>query len=117
MDAQQAELEGRLEELLKQASAVATELQSREQGSGVPHFDQIETAAHDVGQRVSRMIQTERVRDVAADVPDQMRCPDCGRVCSVRTENRDVLSVDGHIELTENVAECGHCRHSFFSGT
>ena len=117
MDAKQTKLETRLEDLLRQASVVATELQSHEQGGGVPHFDQIETAAHEVGQRVSRMVQIERSRDVAAELPDSARCPDCQRVCSVRTEIREVLSIDGTIELTENVAECAHCRQSFFPGT
>lgn len=114
MDATQRKLEKKLKGLLAQASAVATELQRLEQGSGVPHFDQIELPAHALGQRFSRMIQSERARDVAAACEAEAACPDCGQKCRTQTKSRQVHSQDGPLELLEVVAKCRRCRRSFF---
>lgn len=114
MDAKRTELESKLEDYLKQASAIAAQLQALEQGDQTPHFDQIELPAHDVGQRLSRMVQTTRAREVAVDGLQSVPCPDCDRLCHVETQEREVLSMDGPIELTETVAHCRRCRRSFF---
>lgn len=114
MDAKQAQLEKKLEDLLNQTADVSAQLQASEQGAGVPHYDQIEGAAHDLGQRLSRLTQVNRTREVAAQIPLKLNCPDCSRPCSVETANREVCSVDGRLELTENLAHCRRCRRSFF---
>jgi hypothetical protein len=114
MDAKQIELEARLADLLKQASEVAAHLQAIEQGRGTPHYDQIEIPAHEVGQRLSRLIQSSRAGDVAAEADGHMACPDCGRSCRVASQPRQVLSMDGPVGLIEPVAHCRHCRRSFF---
>jgi len=114
MDAKQAELEKKLEESLKQAAEVAAEIQALEQGPGTPHYDQIEIPAHEVGQRLSRMVQASRTGDVAAEQRTQCDCPDCGRSCPVEVSPREVHSMDGPIELIETVAYCRRCRRSFF---
>lgn len=114
MDAKRTALEAKLEDCLKQASAIAAQLQALDQGDQTPHFDQIELPAHDVGQRLSRLIQTTRARDVAADGLQTVACPDCGCPCCAETREREVQSIDGPIELTETVARCRPCRRSFF---
>jgi len=114
MDAQQMLLKEKLQDLLKQASSVAAEIQAIEQGDGLPHFDQIELPAHALGQQFSRMIQSERSREVAASRLADATCPDCGCTCRVETQRREVNSMDGPIELTETVASCRRCRRSFF---
>jgi DNA repair exonuclease SbcCD ATPase subunit len=114
MDAKQARLQKRLEDLLREASTVAAELQGIEQGSGTPHYDQIELPAHALGQRLSRMIQGERSREVAAAGLADAACPKCGRKCRVQTKKREVHSMDGPLELLETVAQCRPCRRSFF---
>jgi hypothetical protein len=114
MDAKRTELERKLENYLKQASAIAAELQALDQGDRTPHFDQIELPAHEVGRRLSRMVQTTRAREVAADGLQSVPCPDCDRLCRVETQEREVQSVDGPIQLTETVAHCRPCRRSFF---
>ena len=114
MDAKRTDLEQKLELHLQQASAVAAELQAVDQGNQTPHFDQIELPAHDVGQQLSRMIQSTRAREVAADGLQESACPKCGRNCSVQTKDRTVHSMDGPIELTEIMAHCRRCRRSFF---
>jgi hypothetical protein len=114
MDAKQAHLEEKLANLLKQASEVAAQLQAAEQGPGTPHYDQIEGAAHEAGQRLSRLIQSTRTGEVAAEQQTQVACPDCQRTCRVETKRRAVHSMDGPIELMETVAHCRRCRRSFF---
>lgn len=114
MDAKQSELDKKLADLLKQASEVAAQIQAEEQGPGTPHFDQIEIPAHEVGQRLSQMIQSTRATDVALEHSHPMKCPDCGKVCPVEPTSRQVYSMDGPIELTETVAHCRRCRRSFF---
>jgi hypothetical protein len=114
MEAKQAQLEKKLADLLRQAADVASEIQAVEQGIRTPHYDQIELPAHEVGQQLSRMIQTTRMRDVAAENLESVACPDCGCRCPVEAKDRTVHSMDGPIELTENVAYCRRCRRSFF---
>ena len=114
MDAKQDRLRKKLEDLLKQASEVAAELQGLEQGSETPHYDQIELPAHALGQRLSRMIQGKQAREVAASGLADAACPGCGRKCRVQTQARQVHSMDGPLELLETVAKCRHCRRSFF---
>lgn len=114
MDAKRCVLEEKLCDLLNQAAAIATELQAIEQGPQTPHYDQIELPAHEVGQRLSRMIQTSRAREVAATNLAEAACPDCHQACPVEAHNREVHSMDGPIELTETVAHCRRCRRSFF---
>lgn len=114
MDAKRAVLEEKLADSLKQASKLAAELQALDQGTATPHFDDIELPAHEVGQRLSRMIQSSRVRDVAADKLGDAPCPDCRQACRIETRDREVHSIDGLIEITETVAYCRRCRRSFF---
>ncbi len=117
MAAKQERLEKKLNDLLKQAAKVAAEIQAEEQGRGTPHYDDIERPAHEAGERLSRMIQTGRAADVAAEQGLEAACPDCGRTCRVETKRREVQSVDGPTELTEPVAYCRRCRRSFFPST
>ncbi len=114
MDAKAVQLTEKLQDLLRQASKVAADIQGVEQGDETPHFDQIELAAHALGQRFSRAIQEERAREVALRELKDTRCPDCKQRCRVEVEIRKVTSMDGPIELTEPVAYCRRCRRSFF---
>jgi hypothetical protein len=114
MDAKRDRLQKELEDLLARTSAVAARLQAIEQGPGTPHYDQIELPAHRLGQRFSRMIQSERAREVAASGLQDAPCPDCGLKCPVQTNKREVHSMDGPLKIVETVAECRRCRRSFF---
>ena len=117
MDAKQAQLETKLADLLQQTAQIASQLQAVEQGSGTPHFDQIEIPAHQTGQRLSQLIQSFRAADVVAEQHAQIDCPDCGRSCQIETRHRQVHSMDGPLELLETVAACRRCRRSFFPST
>ncbi|MFT5527012.1 MAG: hypothetical protein ACI9HK_004994 [Pirellulaceae bacterium] len=114
MDAKQAELEKKLAEILKQAAGVACQIQAVEQGPRTPHYDQIEIPAHEVGQRLSRLVQAGRTSEVAAEQHAECDCPACGRSCRVEKNKREVHSMDGPAELIEVVPYCRRCRRSFF---
>lgn len=114
MDAKQAHLEEKLAILLKQTSEVAARLQAVQQGPGTPHYDQIEIPAHEVGQRLSQLIQSTRTGDVTAEQQAHVACPDCGKTCDVEVKRREVHSMDGPVDLAESVAHCRRCRRSFF---
>lgn len=46
---------------------------------GVPHYSVIEQEAHETGLRLSRLIQQQRAKDVAAEAGSQAPCPECNR--------------------------------------
>ena len=114
MDAAETQLKEKLEHYLKEATRIAAEIQALEQGDQVPHFDQIELPAHELGQRFSRAIQEERAREVALKELGRVQCPECKKQCKIDLEPRPVTSMDGPIELSEPVAHCRRCRRSFF---
>ena len=114
MDAKVAQVREKLEMHLKHATELAAQLQAIEQGDRVPHYDEIELPAHEMGQRFSRAIQEERARELALREFKGCRCPDCKQLVQVEIEARPVTSMDGPIELTEPVAHCRRCRRSFF---
>jgi len=114
MDAKQTELEEKLAGILKQAADIACQIQAIEQSPAMPHYDQIEIPAHEVGQRLSRMVQASRIGELAAQQHTECACPDCGRSCPVEINKREVQSMDGPAELIETVAHCRRCRRSFF---
>jgi len=114
MDAKQAVLEKKLAEILRHAAEVGAQIQAVEQGPGTPHYDQIESHAHGVGQQLSRLMQQTRTADVTAEHPPWIECPECKKTGRVKTKTRQVISEDGPVELTENVARCSSCRRDFF---
>ena len=110
MDANDLQLEAELSDLLRRTAEVAARIQAVEQGAGTPHYDQIEGPAHEIGQRLSRLIQSSRTGEVAAEQQPEVACPDCGKSCRVKTNRREVHSMDGPVELVETEAHCRRCR-------
>lgn len=118
--AKTAALKEKLDKCLAQATSIACELQAIEQGGETPHYDDIELPAHALGQRFSRMIQTERSCEVALNEAEQVACPDCsnrGKAKAkrrVEIKRRTVNSMDGPTEIAEATAKCPRCRRAFF---
>lgn len=115
MDAAQDSRQQRKRELLRELAEINIEEQVE---AGVfletPHYSIIERAAMTLGRELSRQAQERAAREVAARCELQAACPTCGALCDVRTETRPVASLDGPVEVTETVADCGACRRSFF---
>ncbi|MBX3439026.1 MAG: hypothetical protein KF861_16165 [Planctomycetaceae bacterium] len=118
MDGRVEQLQEKLRQLLKETAEVSAEIQ-RIDGSQaeVPHYSQIEDAAHATGQELSRMIQQSRVREVALAARPQAACPTCGDVCEVAHPRRSIQSIDGPVETLEPKAHCPRCRRDFFPST
>ena len=114
-DVKTAQLKERLERLLREAAEVEVEL-SRADGSikGVPHYSVIEGRAHELGRQLSRQVQQQQMREVAASQALTSKCPGCGMRCELHPYQRGVTSVDGRLDLQELVGDCPCCRRSFF---
>lgn len=83
----------------------------------VPHFSNLEGAAHQLGLAVSRAAQQRASREVAARSPATSHCPECGQESAVTTIKRTVMSLDGPIEILEPSCHCSACRRAFFPST
>lgn len=79
-----------------------------------PHYRVIECMAMTLGNELSRQTQERATREVAASFPTEAACPTCRAPCAVETEQRQVQSISGAVEITETVAHCHPCRRSFF---
>jgi hypothetical protein len=109
------QLQEKMRHLLKETAEVSAEIQ-RIDGSQaeVPHYSQIEEAAHETGKELSRMIQQSRICEVALTAPPQAACPTCGDVWEVAHPRRSIKSIDGPVETLEPKAHCPRCRRDFF---
>ncbi len=115
MDGRLVKLQKKLRRLLEETAEVAAEIQ-RIDGSQpeVPHYSQIEDAAHEAGKELSRMVQQFRMREVASTAAPQAACPTCGDVWKVSHRRRSLKSIDGPVETLEPKAHCPRCRRDFF---
>ena len=109
------ELRERLDRLLREAANAEVEL-SRADGTikGVPHYSLIEGRAHELGKQLSRQVQQRQMNELAASQAAMAKCPECGTRCPLRSQEREVKSVDGDTHFQELVGDCPRCRRSFF---
>jgi hypothetical protein len=115
MDGDQQALEQKFESLLRELSAVGEQLQRCRRGSDkVPHYSEIEGAAHAMGRRLSRAIQQEAMLQTAGRAGSSGKCAGCGRTCELELRSRLISSMDGPTEVCEPVGYCGDCERSFF---
>jgi hypothetical protein len=115
MDATQRAREEKKAQLFQQLSELLVEEQ-RQRGvfDETPHYSQLERAARDWALQFSRLAQGRAAAEVATLGTALALCPECGRQESVATQQRTVMSLDGPVELLEQVAHCVACRRDFF---
>jgi len=115
MDADRGVREARKKELLQELAELAVQDQV-EEGLFLetPHYSIIERVAMNLGRDLSRQTQERAAREVAANSAAEETCPCCHWVCAVTTKSREVISLDGAVDLTEGTAYCKKCRRSFF---
>jgi len=115
MDARRRELEEDRERLLKKLARVDTELAGvNGLFDSVPHYQQIEEAAHRSAEELSRRIQQQSSREVAVQQSAKCDCPWCGREIEIGFIKRTIESADGPVEITEPQGKCPTCRRAFF---
>jgi hypothetical protein len=115
MDGELAELHAKLDQLLEEAAAISVAL-SRADGSikGVPHYSVIEEHAHQLGRRLSRLVQAGQAKQAVTSQPRQHRCPHCGSICDIEISDRKMISIDGELKMPDLVGHCCKCRRDFF---
>lgn len=115
MDGERTELQAKLDRLLEEAAAVSVAL-SRADGTikGVPHYSVIEEHAHQLGRRLSRMVQAQQTQQAVSSQPRQHRCPHCGSIGDLEISQRTMTSLDGAMTLADLVGHCRKCRRDFF---
>jgi uncharacterized protein with PIN domain len=115
MDAAVQDRQAIKQQLLRQLAELLVEEQVQ-QGMFLetPHYSLIERQAILLGRELSQQAQARSAREVAAQCPPQVRCPTCQAECPIETQTREVMSLDGPVELTETVGDCPACRRSFF---
>ena len=117
MEARVERLQTELDAVLRQVAALKVELDLAEgkvPKTGVPHYNVIEDAAHEVGQRLSRLTQQMHAGQLSVRQEGVAKCPGCGRRCETELAERSVVSGDGQVELPELKAHCDSCRRDFF---
>jgi len=80
----------------------------------IPHYMLIENSTHQAGQLVSRIAQQIHMNELAAQHMGTAKCPECGTLCELDIDQREVLSGDGLVELQELKGHCPFCRKAFF---
>jgi len=115
MDEATAALKAKLHRLLNEAAQVSVAL-DRADGtiSGVPHYSVIEARAHQLGQQLSREIQTRQMGELSAGRMATAPCPKCRIRCELDFKRRTVTSIDGPVEVQELEGYCPACRRAFF---
>jgi hypothetical protein len=115
MDGATAALKEKLDRLLKEAAQVSVAL-DRADGTitGVPHYSVIEARAHQLGQQLSREIQTRQMGELSAGRMATAPCPKCRIRCELDFKRRKVTSIDGPVEVQELEGYCPACRRAFF---
>jgi hypothetical protein len=115
MDDKIEAIKAKLDRLLREAAEAAADLQAAQRGTRGPvHFSQIEAEAHAVGCALSSGIQERMVREATTDIPQKLPCPQCGKLCKVKFDRREIQSTDGPIMILEPECHCRHCRRDFF---
>lgn len=117
MDDRCEQLQAEFQESSRRTAELKVELDLAEgkvPREGVPHYNLIEDAAHEVGQMVSRMAQQIHMNLLAARQVSAARCPACGDRCDLVPKKRTVTSGDGAVELQELKGYCRSCRRDFF---
>lgn len=115
MDGSMAGLKEKLDQLLRDAAEVSVAL-DRANGTivGVPHYSVIEARAHQLGQQLSREIQSRQMGAITFGQGKAAKCPDCGARCETVPKKRSVKSIDGSVTIEESAASCPVCRRGFF---
>ena len=78
-------------------------------------FSALEEVAQQAAQGLTEGTRAVLLEQQANALGEQQPCPDCGRLCPVRREPRDLHLQGGQpLQCSEPVAHCPACRRDFF---
>lgn len=80
-------------------------------------FDQMEQISAAVTRGLARGTLEQLTQRQAQQVPGEVPCPTCHKVCPVQIRPRDVVARGATVALPEPVAHCPACRRDFFPPT
>ena len=82
-------------------------------GLDVSLFEMEELAAA-ASKALVRGVIESLTGDQAQQVPPEMPCPTCGRMCEIRTRARPIKVRGGEATIQEPAGHCPACRRDFF---
>lgn len=91
------------------------DLEAEEVAGATATFAGIETAARQIGDRVTRLVCEDLALRQVQLLSGPQSCPTCGKLADSQTKNRWLTLGDGQkIDLPEVVCHCSACRRDFF---
>jgi hypothetical protein len=107
-----------LEELAQQWGKIVASRAYGEDGPDLDvDFDQMEQISAAVTRGLARGTLEQLTRRQTQQLPDELPCPTCHKVCPVQTRPRELVARGATITLPEPVAHCPACRRDFFPPT
>lgn len=104
-----------LEELAQQWGKIAANRAYGQDGPDLDvDFDQMEEVAAAVSRGLARGTLEQLAQRQAQQLPDELPCPTCQKLCPVQTRPRNVVARGATVTLQEPVAHCPACRRDFF---
>lgn len=104
-----------LEELAQQWGKIVANRAYGEDGPDPDvDFDQMEQIAAAVSRGLARGTLEQLTTRQAQQLPEQLPCPTCQKLCPVATRPRDVVARGATVTLSEPIAHCPDCRRDFF---
>ena|SRR5438046_6786013 len=80
-------------------------------------FEMMEQVAHAAAQGLTEGTLHTLLEGQAAALGEEQPCPDCGRPCPVRRQERPLHAKGAELRPSEPIAHCPACRRDFFPPT
>ena|SRR5881394_1676592 len=77
-------------------------------------FRTMEQLAHAAAQGLTEGTLQLLLQQQAEQLPPEQPCPDCGKLCRLKTTTRPLVAHGATIQQTEPMAHCPDCRRDFF---
>jgi hypothetical protein len=101
--------------LAKQWGKIVVRHAFGEQGPGLDvDLTQMEALAHAAAQGLAAGALEQATAQQGEQLGDEQPCPQCGRLCTVTSEERPLHGQDGVFQLREAKCYCPTCRRAFF---
>lgn len=107
-----------VEELAQQWGKIVAKSAYGQGGPGLDvDFDEMEQIAAAATRGLARGTLEHLARQQAQQLPAELPCPTCQKLCPTQTRSRPVVARGATITLQEPVAHCPVCRRDFFPPT